>query len=178
MNKKIQVIAETAILSALALVLDIISGAYFSFAWLNGGSISIAMVPIIIIAYRFGLRQGLISGLLVGVIQLLWSENYGPVSMILDYIVAYTAVGFAGLFRNQIKGPDQKIRILPFLLSLLLVFVIRLTAHTISGIIVFDVPFWGSLTYNGSYLGLSIIVSGLLLWLLMEKAHKIVFVEE
>jgi hypothetical protein len=33
--------------------------------------------------------------------------------------------------------------------------VLRLTAHTVSGIVVFEVPFWGSLTYNGSYLGIS-----------------------
>ena len=178
MYKKIQVIAETAILIALSLVLDIIGGAYFSFAWLNGGSISIAMIPIIIIAYRFGTQQGLMAGFLVGIIQLMWSENYGPLSVVLDYMVAYTVVGLAGLFRKQLQGPNNTIRIVPFLLSLLVVFVLRLTTHTISGIVVFEVPFWGSLTYNGSYLGISIVACGLILWLLMEKAQKIVFIEE
>ena len=58
--------AEVAIFSALALALDFICGLYLSFAWLNGGSISIAMVPIFIMCYRWGPKGGFLTALLTG----------------------------------------------------------------------------------------------------------------
>jgi len=51
-NNKVLVMAEIAILTALAVGLDFLAGIFFSLP--NGGSVSIAMVPIMLISFRRG----------------------------------------------------------------------------------------------------------------------------
>ena len=102
-RKTILFVVEVAVFSALALAFDFFCGLY-GFAWLNGGSISIAMLPIFIMCYRHGLKGGLLCGLLVGSIQLLWADGFvHPVQAIIDYPAAYLVTGFAGIFFNQVK---------------------------------------------------------------------------
>ena len=61
-NKELRFIAEIGIFTALGLVLDYAAGWYSNFIFPSGGSISIAMVPIFIIAFRWGLKGGLTVG--------------------------------------------------------------------------------------------------------------------
>ena len=87
---------------ALAVVLDLIPMP----KWPNGGSLSIAAVPIIYISYRRGLGWGLASGLVYSVIQLITGWYAPPAGtllatglcVLLDYILAFTAFGLAVLF--------------------------------------------------------------------------------
>src|SRR5690625_5737528 len=60
---------EIAILTALALILDIIPFLKFKI-WPAGGSISFAMIPVFIVAFRCGLKGGLLSGFLWGILQI------------------------------------------------------------------------------------------------------------
>ena len=69
MKKEIRVIAEIAILVGLAVVLDLLAGLFSPFK--QGGSISPAMLPIFIIAFRHGWKKGVLAGLTFGAIQLL-----------------------------------------------------------------------------------------------------------
>lgn len=98
-NKRLLMLVEIAIFAGIGVVLDKLS---FSL-WAQGGSISFVMVPILLIAIRWGLSAGIITGLLIGLIQILlggyilhWAQG------LLDYIVAFSVVGFAGIFRKQI----------------------------------------------------------------------------
>src|SRR5699024_12263489 len=52
---------EVAILTALALILDIMPFLKFKI-WPMGGSISFAMIPVFILAFRWVLKGGLLSG--------------------------------------------------------------------------------------------------------------------
>ncbi|HIT50193.1 MAG TPA: energy-coupled thiamine transporter ThiT, partial [Candidatus Pelethenecus faecipullorum] len=66
MKKKVfstKIMAEVALLAALAVVLDLLQSAICKFfpLWPNGGSVGIAMVPIIILSYRRGLLCGLLG---------------------------------------------------------------------------------------------------------------------
>ena len=72
----------------------------------NGGSITFAMFPIILFAVRWGLRPGLMAGFLFGLLQLIFDGAYawGWQSMLLDYLVAFTPLGLAGLFRGKSWG--------------------------------------------------------------------------
>src|SRR5690625_1824206 len=72
-QKRLRMLIEIAILTALAIVLDNIPFLKFSL-WPNGGSVSFAMVPVFIVAFRWGLGGGLISGLLFGLLKLV----FGP----------------------------------------------------------------------------------------------------
>lgn len=61
-------LVETAMLLAVATVLTIISG-YIPFQLPFGGSITIvSMLPIVMIAYRYGTKWGLFSGFIFALI--------------------------------------------------------------------------------------------------------------
>ncbi|MDD4212886.1 MAG: energy-coupled thiamine transporter ThiT [Bacilli bacterium] len=177
MQKKIQWMAEIAIMVALSLAFDYISAMIGGALWPNGGSISIAMVPIMVVSYRWGIRSGLLTGILVGSIQLLWSggEAAGIVSILFDYIFAYTVVGFAGLFNNKMKAKPSKTNIWLFCVSMLISFVLRLSSHMVSSMVAYEAPFWGALTYNIGYLGISFILCSVLIIALFAKAPQIIF---
>ena len=152
----IRALCEGAIMVALASILSLIK----LFPNLpNGGSITFAMFPICLYAVRWGLGKGLLSGLVFGVMQLLIDGAYawGWQSMLLDYLVAFTPLGLAGLFKGKAWGifPGTVLGCLG-----------RFIVHHISGVTIYriieptNLPGFGtfdnahlySLVYNGSYM--------------------------
>ena len=69
-----------------------------------GGSITPgSMLPIILFAYIYGTPKGLIVGLLYGFMQMLQGIYFVDViQFALDYILAFLALGLAGLYRKNI----------------------------------------------------------------------------
>ncbi|MFA6627957.1 MAG: energy-coupled thiamine transporter ThiT [Bacilli bacterium] len=175
MSKKIQWMAEIAILSALSLTLDYVSALIGGALWPQGGSISIAMVPIMIVSYRWGIKSGVTCGLIVGTIQLFWGEAAGLLAIILDYVFAYGVVGLAGIFNSQMKRANKQLPMIYFIGGILLTFLLRFSSHVASGVLVYEVPFWGSVTYNIGYLGISFVLSGILVMLMYLKTPQLVF---
>lgn len=94
--------AEGAVLLALALVFNALK----LFTLPNGGSVDLAMIPIFIFALRWGVGWGLLEGFLFGLLQMLidGAVAWGWQSLLLDYLVAFTPLGLAGLFRGKGKG--------------------------------------------------------------------------
>ncbi len=151
-NKKTRMIVEIAVFTALGLALDFIAGLYSAPFWSKGGSISIAMVPIFICGYRYGIKGGLTTGFLIGTIQILWGYILGFGQVCLDYIFPYTVVGLVGITSkivNETKGLKQ---VLWISIPIIIVCVVRTLSHVLSGIIYFETPFWGSLLYNGPFM--------------------------
>ena len=152
---RVRALCEGAIFVALAFVLSFVK----LFELPNGGSLSPAMFPILLYALRWGLPQGLISGFVFGLLQLIFDGAYawGWQSMLLDYLLAITPLGLAGLFKGKAWGifPGTFIGCLG-----------RFIVHHISGITIYRiieptaVPGFGtfdnahlySLVYNGSYM--------------------------
>ena len=97
-----RMLCEGALMVALAQILGYLKLAEAP----NGGSITFAMFPIILFAVRWGLRPGLMAGFLFGLLQLIFDGAYawGWQSMLLDYLVAFTPLGLAGLFRGKSWG--------------------------------------------------------------------------
>lgn len=98
-KKSIYTLCECAVLVAFATAISFIEikvGAL-------GGSVDFVMVPLFIICYRHGLKYGLLSGFTFGLLYCLVGGKfgYGLPSVMLDYILAYTAVGFAGIFKRK-----------------------------------------------------------------------------
>lgn len=175
-KKLILFIAEVAIFSALALALDFICGLYLSFAWLNGGSISIAMVPIFIMCYRWGPKGGLLTALITGVIQLLWSSYMvHPIQVILDYPLAYLSCGAASLFFNQVKNNKGFMRHLYICTGTLIGCVLRLVCATISGCLFWETPFWGSVSYNATYLLPSMVICMVITCIVVQSLNKLLY---
>lgn len=65
----------------------------------EGGSISLMMLPVVIYALRWGLGNGLLAGLALGILDFMLGGGFaiGWQSILGDYLVAITALGLAGL---------------------------------------------------------------------------------
>lgn len=99
MHKRTLIMVEIALMTALAFILSFIR---FPGPWAQGGSISLIMVPIFIMAFRRGWRVGVLTGLLVGVVNLMYNAFImHPIQMLLDHPIPYAALGLAGLFAFQ-----------------------------------------------------------------------------
>lgn len=104
-------LVESAIMIALATILSELKVIPFVF----GGGITIcAMVPIILLSYRWGVKRGFLCAFVFGVIQLLIGiakHSFGfelwlvILDVVLEYVLAYTLLGLGGIFRNRLKSP-------------------------------------------------------------------------
>lgn len=154
-NKKTLALVESAVMIALATVLSILKIAKLPY----GGSITLAsMLPIAIIAYRRGTGWGVASALVYSVVQQLLDLN--PLSyvttwqsilavILLDYIIAFTVIGFAGVFRKAVKNQAMALT-----LGCILISVLRYMCHVISGATVWaglSIPTQATLSYSFVY---------------------------
>ena len=178
-------LVEVAVFSALAYLLDLVSGLLSLKVWPQGGSISIAMIPIFIMAFRWGIKGGLLSGFLLGLLQFIlgFTQIYTPIQGIVDYGVAFTVVGLAGIFASQVKNAlsnnNKKSWISYVILGTFLGSALRYLAHVYSGIVFFGefapegqpVAVY-SLVYNGTYMLPSFIVSAIIVILVISAAPR------
>lgn len=157
MNSRVVFLAEVAIMSALSIILGLIS---FRGLWAQGGSVSLEMIPIFLMAFRRGLKGGLLTGIVVGLLQLLLNPIAGahPVSILLDYPLAFMAAGFAGLF-SVAPNATTKQRTKSIVFGIFFGSLLRLVCHYISGVVFFGSyapdnmnPYIYSLLYNISYM--------------------------
>lgn len=102
-----------------------------------GGSITFAsMLPIILYSFMFGTRKGVLAGLVCGILQAVqepWILH--PAQFLLDYPVAFAAVGLAGCIRGFNLFKD-KIRV-QFVLGALIACALRFISHYFSGVFAF-----------------------------------------
>lgn len=178
-------LVEVAVFTALAFLLDLVSSFVFSRIWPEGGSVSIAMVPIFIMAYRWGIKGGVLTGFLLGLLQFVlgYSQIYTLVQGFVDYFVAFSVVGLAGIFTAQIKQAvqqQQKGKWITFVtIGIFVGSLLRFLAHFYSGIVFFgeyapkgqSVALY-SLIYNGTYMLPSFIISAIVVILVISAAPK------
>ena len=163
-----RMLCEGAIMVALALVLNQLK----IFRLPNGGSITLEMLPIFFYAVRWGVGPGLLAGFAFGLLQMFidGAVAWGWQSLLLDYLVAFTPLGLAGLFKGKQWG---------IFAGTVLGSAVRFIVHFISGITIYAIvaptelfnmtftsPWMYSLAYNGSYMAidmaLCLVVFGLL----------------
>lgn len=145
-----QTVVECALMIAIATVLNVVCS-FIPFLNLpfGGGFTICSMLPIVLIAYRNGTKWGLASGFIYALIQMLLgfrtvsafflpdSDSYmvlwKAISVcLIDYIIAYTVIGFGGIFRNKIKSPSVGL-----CLGSIVALSLRYLAHIVSGYIFF-----------------------------------------
>ena len=102
MKTNTRMLCEGAILVAVAQILSLIK--LWEMPW--GGSVVLAMVPMILFAVRWGLGPGLLAGFAFGVLQFLFDGGFaiGWQSIIGDYLLAFTVLGLAGLVKRTRFG--------------------------------------------------------------------------
>ena len=150
MQHKTQRLTESAMLLAIAIVLELASKMFIP-EMPFGGQVTLAsMLPMVLISYRHGVKWGLIAGIAYAFIQMAIGARtvaaafqpgyFGEGRMllnafimcVLDYLLAFTLLGLGGIFRNRIKRPG-----IALACGSLVALSARYLAHVLSGYILF-----------------------------------------
>lgn len=141
----VRMLSNIGLMLALALILEFIRVYHVP----QGGSVTLgSMVPLILIALRYGTPVGMLAGFVFGILNF-FQDPYivHPLQVLFDYPLPYMVLGLAGLF------PQHK------LLGTTIAITMRFLCHVISGAVFFASyapegmnPYYYSIIYNGSYL--------------------------
>jgi thiamine transporter len=168
-SERVRMLAEVALTVALCAVLKLWR---IQLPWnFAGGDISLAMLPILVLALRRGVVPAAIAGAAFGVVDFFF-EPYAaaPIQVLLDYPVAFALLGVAGFGSRQYRAFASSGRRLaaetvavPWMV---LGAASRFAAHFVSGIVFFGsnappgTPVWAySALYNLSYVVPSLLLS-------------------
>ena len=155
--KDTRVLTEAALAIALAFVFGLLPAFKMPF----GGSISLEMIPLILLALRQGPVVGTIAGVAYGVLDLVIDPFIvHPVQVLFDYPLAFGALGLAGLFKPTMRGA---------ILGAAVAVLARFVCHFVSGVVFFASyapegwnPYLYSAAYNAAYLvpslGIALVV--------------------
>lgn len=187
-----KVLAEIAIFAALAFALDALQGGIFKGVFVNGGSIGFAMVPVFIISYRRGLLPGLLCGFILSLVQMLggiyiiqgktldgaFMQAMGPfIQVMLDYVLAYTVVGFTGaLAKKYSTSNTTKSKLLWIIVGCVIGGLLKYACHVLAGLWFWPGEMWGvggtaySFLYNGLYCIPNIVLCTIIM-VIIAKAY-------
>ena len=192
MQSKTKRLTESAMLIAVAIVLELVSKMIIPEMPFGGQVTMVSMLPVVLISYRHGVKWGLTAGFGYALIEMAIGTKtvaaafqpgyFGDGAMIgrallmclMDYVLAYTALGLGGCFRNRIRNKRAAL-----MCGSLVALSGRYLAHIFSGYILFagwaewfftqeGFPVWGaelvsslspnllgwlySIVYNGMYM--------------------------
>ena len=170
-SQRIHILCEAAILVALSVVLSIASKLllepFLAPLFLFGGSITLfSMLPICLLSIKHGIGWGLGGAFCFSWFQILQGGVFGwgltptmlIASLFLDYLLAFTVLGLAGIFRK--KG------YIGMLAGVVMVCALRFLVHFLAGVILWanleqfvafgkewvNQPILYSICYNGIYM--------------------------
>ncbi|MBQ8928534.1 MAG: energy-coupled thiamine transporter ThiT [Oscillospiraceae bacterium] len=165
-HAKIVRLAASGIMIALATVLSMITIVKMP---LGGSLTPVSMLPICMIAVIYGTKWGLGTAFAYSLVQLIidfssalsWGLTVPALiaCFVFDYLLAFTMLGFAGIFRRQ-KGWGIPVGVGVAVL-------LRYICHIISGGTVFAIWMpegWGnpwiySMAYNGAFMGPELVLT-------------------
>ena len=151
MQTKTKRLTESAMLMALAVVLEIVGRTVIPPMPFGGQLTLCSMLPIVLISYRHGVRWGLTAGFGYALVQMALGADtvtaafqpgyFGDGTMLgnalimcaLDYLLAYTLLGLGGCFRGRIKNSG-----ISLMCGSLVALSGRFVAHIFSGYILFS----------------------------------------
>ena len=156
-NKNLRILTESSVCVAVAVVLSLFTLFHMPF----GGSVTpFATLPIIIVSLRHNSRWGVMTAMVFSLTQLMFGmgnvlavpvRNIESLIMcaVLDYVLAYTILGFTGAisrkFQNRQLGISIAIGVTGF---------VRLACSFLSGVIIWA-PYtpdgWNAAAYSLAY---------------------------
>ena len=168
MTNKTKRLTESAMLLAVAIVLELLSKMFIPEMPFGGQVTLVSMLPVVLISYRHGVRWGLVSGAAYALIEMAIGAKtvaaafqpgyFGDgvmllnacIMCLLDYFVAFTALGLGGIFRNRIQNRGAALAC-----GAAVALSARYLAHVLSGYILFagwaewfftqdGFPMWGA----------------------------------
>lgn len=191
-KEKIIRLTETAVFIALAVALSMVK----IFKLPLGGSVTlVSMLPICILSFRYGVKWGFFSSFIYSLFQLmlgittdgLLGWGLTPIMLVgcilFDYIIAFSVLGIAGVFKK--KGEAG------LYAGLTLAFILRFISHVVSGYFIFayldqweifgstfaNAPLLYSVCYNGTYILPELIITIAVVVVLMRftAVKKLIF---
>lgn len=185
-------LTETAVFIALAVALSMVKIIKLPL----GGSVTlVSMLPICILSFRYGVKWGFFSSFIYSLFQLmlgittdgLLGWGLTPVMLVgcilFDYIVAFTVLGIAGIFKK--KGEAG------LYTGLTVAFLLRLVSHVASGYLIFsyldqweifgstfeNAPLLYSICYNGTFMlpELVITIAAVVALMRFTAVKKLIF---
>ena len=151
MQTKTKRLTESAMLIAVAIVLELVSKMFIPEMPFGGQVTLVSMLPVVLISYRHGVRWGLVAGLGYAMIEMLLGARtvaaafqpgyFGDGTMILnalimcvlDYLAAFTVLGLGGMFRSRIQNPGAAL-----CCGSVVALTARYACHVLSGYILFS----------------------------------------
>ena len=170
-NKKLRALTEGAILIALAEILSFLP--FYKLPW--GGSIDLAMLPIILACVRWGFGPGMVVATAHAILQTLFEGGIaiGWQSIVGDFLLAYMVLGLAGLFRGK------------FVPATIVACVARFLVHYVVGATIWaeympesffgmtmTTPWFYSALYNGAYMLPDMVMALIAGFLLLRTPAK------
>ncbi len=172
MQTKTKRLTESAMLLAVAIVLELISKMFIPEQTFGGQITIVSMLPVVLISYRHGVKWGLVASVTYALLEMALGAKtvaaafmpgfFGDDTMIvsaiimclLDYLVAYTTMALGGAFRNRIQN-----RGISLMCGSLVALSARYLTHILSGYILFSAwaesyftqegfPAWGTQLVN------------------------------
>ena len=176
--KRNQRLIFISIYCALSLVLDYIKSFIPFLQMPSGGSINIALIPIVVCSFHLGVVSGMITGFLWWLISSLLGLNPYYISFmqyVIDYIIPSVVVGISSLFY-------KKKNIFEIEIGLVLMMIIRIFCLIISG-----AYFWtdgiasgskaayiASIVYNVPYSIATLIMLMIIIPIVLYRLRKII----
>lgn len=151
MQIKTKRLTESAMLLAMAIVLELVSKSFIPEMPFGGQVTLVSMLPVVLISYRHGVKWGLLSSFCYALIEMVLGAKtvaaafqpgyFGDEAMIfnaiimclLDYVLAFTLLGLGGIFRSKIRNPG-----ISLMCGSLVALCARYLAHILSGYILFS----------------------------------------
>ena len=186
-NITVRKLVESALFIALATVLSLIK---IDLPF-GGGVTVLSMLPIVFCSHRWGWKWGVATAFVYSALQLvLGLDNVSYVTsavmvfgvIFLDYIIAYTFIGFSGIFGNSRKA---------VFLGILVTFVLRFLCHLVTGAWIWgewmpeefmnmtmtNVWFY-SFLYNGWYMLAELVLTEVVAMIIYQPLKKYIHGED
>ena len=150
MSTKTKRLTESAMLLAVAILLELLSKTFIPEMTFGGQLTIVSMLPIVLISYRHGVKWGFVTSFAYALIEMVIGAKtvsaaflpgyFGDETMIgnaiimclFDYILAYSALGLGGVFRSKIKNPG-----ISLMCGSLVALSARYLCHIVSGYVLF-----------------------------------------
>lgn len=181
-NKKIGILAECAVMLALAFALSMAK----LYEMPLGGSVTVgSMLPIMMIGIKYGPKIGVGTAFLYSVtqaLQALASGNVFPycetgttlvVCILFDYVVPFTVLGLSGIFMKCSSIRTEEVRAY---IGMAATVVVRFLCHFITGVVIWKQwapdgmgKYLYSFLYNGSFLGVDFAILLVIAVLMLRK---------
>lgn len=168
---KTQVLAESAIMVALSIAIFLVSD-LLPWPFLYGGGFTLfGQVPIIIVSYRHGIKNGVAASSVLAMFEMIMGyKNFVHVTglaayltvAVVDYIIAFGCLGLGGMFKGKFGGKQTA----ELAFGGAVVCIIRFICHYVCGVTIWKsycpegmaVELY-SLFYNGSYMLIEFILT-------------------